>query len=271
MYRLLFFIGLLSPAFSFTILPSVRNHLPIRLLPHYLKPFLLQVTSHSNSSNNNNTTSSSAPGDKVRESNGKRPSLHPTIINAISEALLKRSLQDVSNPMEVIGNVQPIDVAVAAANIATTCIENRARSSDAVKGDESSVFTSEEAQLICGRVVGVVMRWNELESLLVERVKGQAWVSKYGEESSFGLLKEELVKKKDGEGQGSDDEVSMLLKKKMKDDPLCRMCRAECLYALFLSYVERPKMEQLGQIAVDGHAAMDFLDSERFEVLFPLS
>lgn len=158
-----------------------------------------------------------------------------------------------------MGDVQPLDVAVAAGKIATNCIEQRAKSSTAVKGDESSAFTHDEAQLICGRVVGVVMRWDELEKTLVERVRAQKWITKYGEENSFGLIKDELL----------EEDVKVLVKKKMKDDPLCRMCRAECLYALFLRDVEQPTMEKLGQVPVDGHSGVDFLDAERLEVLFP--
>lgn len=264
MKRILLVVGISSFASSFTFLPSVKNSICIPRRGETLSIIPLQASNIN--SNNRSSNTSSTSGDKIRESNGIRPSLHPTIINAISEALIKRSLQDTKNPMEVLDNIEPIDVAVAAAKIAATCIENRAKCSTAVKGDESSAFTSEEAQLICGRVVGVVMRWNELESLLIERVKAQSWVIKYGEESSFGLLKEELLLKKEGE-----DDVLMLLKKKMNDDPLCRMCRAECLYALFLSQVERPTMEKLGQIALDGHSGIDFLDSERLDVLFPVT
>lgn len=203
-----------------------------------------------------------APGDKVRESTGKRPSLNPTIINIISEALSLRASNDVSLPMEISSTVQPIEVAVAAGKLAKTAIESRAKSSSAVKGDESSAFTQDESQLIAGRILGVVMRWNELEQTLVEKVKGTPWVSKYGEEASFGVLAEEC---KDGECGDNDK----LLKKRLKDDPLFRMCRAECLYALFLKTIEIPTMAKIGQLPADGANGIDFLDSDRIEVLFP--
>ena len=206
--------------------------------------------------------SGSSPGDKLRESTGKRPSLNPTIINAISEALLLRCSDDPSRPpMEVAPNVEPLEVAMAASELATNAIDNRARSSTAVKGDESSAFNQEEGQLIAGRVVGVVMRWKELESLLIEQVKGTSWVLKYAEEASFGLLREECE-----EDDGGNDS---LLKKRLKDDPLLRMCRAECLYALFLKTIEMPTMAKMNQIPVDAPSGVDFLDSDRMEVLFP--
>ncbi len=162
--------------------------------------------------------------------------------------------------MEVTENVQPLDVAVAAGKLASNAIEKRAMSSTAVAGDESSAFTEEECQLVAGRIVGVVMRWDEIESTLVGRVKSTSWVLKYGEQGSFGVLKEEC------EDGGVD---STILKQKLKDDPLLRMCRAECLYALFLKNVEMPTMAKVGQVPADGSSGIDFLDADRIEVLFP--
>lgn len=203
---------------------------------------------------------SSAPGDKLRESTGKRPSLNPTIINAISEALLKRASNDSTLPMEVSPTAEPLDVAVAAGKIASNAIEQRAKSSTAVVGDESSAFTAEECQLVAGRIVGVVMRWSEMEEALINRVKGTPWVLKYQEQGSFGVLREEC------EESGCEEKV---LKEKLKDDPLLRMCRAECLYALFLKNVEMVTMVKIGQVPIDAASGIDFLDAERIEVLFP--
>lgn len=203
---------------------------------------------------------SGGPGDKLRDSTGIRPSLNPTIINTISDALLIRAANDESRPMEVSSSNEPLQVAVEAGKLASQAIENRAKTSNAVKGDETSAFTQDESQLIAGRVVGVVMRWKELEDALVERVKGAKWVTKYGEEASFGLLKDEC--KEDG-----CDEKD--LRQRLKDDPLMRMCRAECLYAMFLKNVELPAMTKSGQVASDGSKGIDFLDADRMEVLFP--
>lgn len=206
--------------------------------------------------------SSSSPGDKMRESNGKRPSLNPTIINAISEALLIRSSPSSKDgPMEITDGVSPVEVAVAAGQLASSAIDKRAQTSTAVKGDEGSAFNQEESQLVAGRVVGVVMRWEELEGILVDRVKGTKWVMKYGEEASFGLMKDEC---KDGCDK---KEVDADVKQRLRDDPLMRMCRSECLYALFLQTVEMPAMEKIGQLPSDASSGIDFLDSDRIEVL----
>jgi len=203
-------------------------------------------------------------GDKIRESTGKRPSLNPTIINTLSQALSLRSSNDPKFPMEVSPTVTALEVAIAAGKLATKAIEKRAMSSKAVKGDESSAFTPEESQLIAGRVVGVVMRWKELEELLIQRVKDSSWVLKYREESSFGVLVEECHVQGDG-----DDDVDVMVKNKLKGDPLLRMCRAECLYALFLKNVEWPTLKKLGQVSENEDVGVDFLDKDRMRVLFP--
>jgi len=128
------------------------------------------------------------------------------------------------------------------------------------------------------------MRWKMLEDFLVERVRGTKWVMKYGEENSFGLIKEECANygnnDNSGEGDGdcSDDDGDSsgdgettvdTMKERVRMDPLLRMCRAECLYALFLKEVEMPSMEKAGLIAVDSGSGIDFLDGDRLEVLFP--
>jgi hypothetical protein len=218
-------------------------------------------------SSSSSSPSFESPGDKIRESTGKRPSLNPTIINTLSEALSYRSSNDTKFPMEVSPTTKALDVAIAAGKLATKAIEKRALSSKAVKGDEGSAFTPDEGQLIAGRVVGVVMRWKELEELLIERVRGSSWVLKYGEESSFGVLAEECQVQ--GDGRVGDD-IDVLVKKTLRGDPLLRMCRAECLYALFLMNVELPTLKKLGQVSEDDGVGVDFLDKDRMSVLFPV-
>ena len=199
---------------------------------------------------------SGGPGDNIRSANGKRPSLHPTVINTISEALLV--LSNSGSTLEVKDEVGPLQVAISAGKLATDAIQKRSESSTAVKGDEDSAFTLEESQLISGRVVGVVMRMNELEELLRQKINDVVWVRKYGEEGSFGVITEELL----GTVQGIKEARIQL-----KSDPLLRMCRAECLFALFLSTVEIPTFKKLGQVAADEISSIDFLDSDRLEVL----
>lgn len=192
-----------------------------------------------------NDESASVTGDPLRAATGIRPSLHPTTINAIAEALKIRASNHPETPLVVEGDIQPLDVALSAGKIAATAIEKRQRTS----AQDGMELTPEEGQTIAGRVVGVVMRFEELETLLNSKVANVEWIRKYGEWATFGVLEDE--------SQVHD---------RIKMDPLFALSRAECLLALFLDTVEAPQMIKIGQTAPGGSGA-DFLDADRQEVL----
>jgi hypothetical protein len=185
-------------------------------------------------------------GDKLREASGIRPSLHPTTINAIAEVLKQRASDDSSN-LRISETVKPLDVAVAAGKIAADFLQKR-RDTSTQDGME---FNIKEEQTIAGRVVGVVVRLDELERTLAERTRDVAWIKKYNEWASFGVLEE------DG-----------LLQLRIKDDPLFSVARAECLLAIFLQTVEAPKLKEIGE-TVPGGSQIDFIDEDRLRVLLP--
>ncbi|KAK1734330.1 hypothetical protein QTG54_015097 [Skeletonema marinoi] len=214
---------------------------------------------NSNIDNNDESTKTNKKkGDSIRSTTGIRPSLHPTEINCIAEALMLRSTQNPSIEIDVSNTSEPLQVAITAGGIAMNAIDKR--NSD--KDDTSEKFTMEESQVISGRVVGVVMRMRELEELLVRRVGGVAWVKKYGEEESFGVLKAECS----SEDESDTEELEKKLREVIKINPLFRMNRAECLLCLFLDTVERPKLELMGE-GVAGGSEVDFIDADRLEVL----
>jgi hypothetical protein len=141
--------------------------------------------------------------------------------------------------------VQPVEVALSAGKIAATFIEKRQNASQ----NDGMALSPEEGQTIAGRVVGVVMRLDELEEDLYDKVSRVGWVKKYNEWSSFGVLEDP-------------EDVP----ERTKTDPLFAVCRAECLLALFLHSVEAPQMRKIGQ-EVPGGSLVDFLDADRQEVL----
>ena len=204
----------------------------------------------------------SSGGDQLRASTGIRPSLHPTTINAISEALLLRhSSKNTKGPIDAYNlqdDEQPLSVALTAGALASDLLEKRKTSCEA-DGDTASIPTAEECQTVAGRVVGVVMRMRELEQQLAAKVNSAKWVAKYGEHGSFGVLKSECRRL-------SGEEVEKELSDRIRDDPLFRMCRAECLLAVFLQTVEVPKLLEVGE-TVAGGSVVDFLDEDRKEVL----
>lgn len=209
-------------------------------------------------------------------------------------------------------NTKPLDIAITAGDIASSAIQKR---NDAEKtgyegftydddeddGEYSNdkeeitdehdngkimttttstngeAFNMQESQLICGRVVGVIMRLRDLETTLLQRAMAASWVRKYREESSFGVLREECDDDDDGTATRQKQEekktsLDQLLAEKIVNDPLIRMNRAECLLALFLNNVERPTMEKLSasgeEVATTaGTSTVDFIDIDRLEVL----
>lgn len=191
-----------------------------------------------------------AKGDPLRESTGIRPSLHPTTINAIAEALKCRARKAEGMNFRPSASVRPIDVALTAGTIAAAAIKKRQETSD----KDGMKLTAKEEQTISGRVLGVIMRFDDLESQLHDRVAGISWVEKYNEWSNFGVLK-------------SEDDFD-LVDEKIKLDPLFAVSRAECLLAIFLETVEIPQLLRVGETVPDG-SKVDFLDSDRMEVLLP--
>jgi hypothetical protein len=172
-------------------------------------------------------------GDALRSITGIRPSLHPTVINCISEALLLRSRSilsrisrsssststndengnddkdidiDVGNPSST-----PLRVAITAGDIALSSIERR-RDASRADGDIDSAFTTEESNAVSGRVVGVVMRMRALEYELAGRVNAVDWVKKYDEYYGFGILTEECTSistsTTEEEGRGEEEGTS---------------------------------------------------------------
>ena len=202
-------------------------------------------------------------GDPLREDNGVRPSIHPTAINAIAEALKARSTQSLKSDastddddmmhFRVTDTVEPLMVMVTAGQFASDAIQKRQESSE----EDGMLLTQGEEQTLAGRIMGVIMRLDDLEDELTERTADVDWVGKYDEWGSFGVL--------EGESPENDDKVDAV-NAKILDDPLFCMNRAECLLAIFLQNVEIPQLEKLKETVPDG-SKIDFLDEDRREVV----
>ena len=211
----------------------------------------------------------SKSGDPVRAALGNRPSLHPITINAIVDALKKRSQQQKKGKEDdgqqqlafrVSDTVQPIDVAMTAGSIATSAIAKRREEQDLTGEDEHLRLTEREEQTIAGRILGVIMRLDELEQTLFERVSKVDWVSQYDEWTSFGVLEIEQVQ------QQQSSSSSEIVDQRIIDDPLFCLNRAECLLALFLNTVEIPQLAKAEE-SVPDESKIDFIDADRLEVI----
>ena len=207
-------------------------------------------------------------GDPLREDNGVRPSIHPTAINAIAEALKARASQSISRKNQqpdddemmhfrTSDTVDPLMVMVTAGQFASDAIQKRQESSE----EDGMLLNQGEEQTLAGRVMGVIMRLDNLEAELAERTGDVGWVAQYNEWGSFGVL--------EGEKDTIDDDEEDRLKKvhaKILDDPLFCMNRAECLLAIFLQEVELPQLTKLNETVPD-ESKIDFLDEDRREVV----
>jgi hypothetical protein len=147
--------------------------------------------------------------------------------------------------MRVSDTVKPLDVAIASGKLATAALAKRAKASE----QDGMAFDSEEQQTVAGRVIGVVMRFDELERLLVQKTQSVGWIKKYNEWASFGVLEDETN-----------------VDNRIREDPLFAVNRAECLLALFLNTVEIPTLEKVKQ-EVAGGSTIDFIDADRLQVL----
>jgi hypothetical protein len=192
-------------------------------------------------------------GDPLRAATGIRPSLHPTTINAIAEALKARATKKEGMAFRISDTVQPLEVALTAGKIASNAIANRQKSSEK---DDMKLLPKEE-QTVAGRVLGVIMRLDELERLLQEKVSTVSWISKYNEWATFGVTNNDDI------GNGNDDDA---VDDRIRHDPLFAVSRAECLLAIFLDTVEMPLLLKAKESVPDG-SKIDFLDEDRREVL----
>jgi hypothetical protein len=194
--------------------------------------------------------------DPYRDTNNKRPSLHPITINILSQALKLRATNARSNSTTSYDEKEnPLEVVVQVSALAATALAQRQSTST----KDQMTLTVEEQQTVAGRVVGVMVRIRELQNLLYKTCRATPWIAKYNEWHSFGLVQppdlDPLISPPDS------NNFSELL-----GDPLLLLNRAECLLALFLHSVEIPEL-RLKNCSVPDQSIIDFLDEDRQAVL----
>jgi hypothetical protein len=172
-------------------------------------------------------------------------------INAIAEALKLRATGNAT--LTVTNEITPLQVALEAGRIAAEAIQKR----QATSRDDGMVLLPEEQQTVAGRVLGVIMRLEQLEHLLNQKCQSASWIDKYNEWNNFGVLLDE--------GESPITQVH----ERITRDPLFTLNRAECLLALYLNSVEAPELALKNATVVD-NSQVDFLDADRAEVLLSL-
>jgi hypothetical protein len=199
--------------------------------------------------------------------------LHPLTINTLVELLRARrspSNNCNNNQQEERESCPPpppsttiLTVALEAGRLAADALQRRQDTSQ----HDGMTLTVTEQQTIAGRIVGVAVRWSQLEAALTTQCRHATWIAKYNAHDSFGILPEEIMEEADNNNNNDNNNtIDAAVQQRIIQDPLFAMNRAECLLALFLHQVEAPELQRKNATVPDD-SVIDFLDADRKQVL----
>ena len=192
-----------------------------------------------------------ATGDPLSGTTDVRPSLHPVAIDAIAEALKIRAHNKTTYPLRQFkDDIELFEIQLAAGKIAEQALAKRQKSSE----DDSTRLNDDEASTVGGRIVAVIMRFEDLEWELNHRARKEMWISKYNEWHTFGLLENESC--------------TRTLDKFILSDPLFTTNRAKHLLAILLLNLEGPGVKACGA-TVPGGSDADFLEEDHYKLMMP--
>jgi len=197
------------------------------------------------------TTADTLQDDTLREDDDKhqtaRPSLHPITIDAIEEAFRLRSQNSTTSPLRLINDsMEWFEVQYSVVKFADRFMEKYTKN----KSTTSHDWTEEELQTIGGRIVGVLMRLEDLEwewnhrvttSSLVQDVESTVW------KTTFGLHPDDI-----------EQNCILTLDTALSEEEDFARVRAERMLGLFLLNVEGPFVEE----PMPGGSYPDFIQDE---------
>ena len=184
-------------------------------------------------------------GDERQQSD--RPSLHPITIDAIEEAFRLRAQNSTTSPLRLINDsMEWFEVQYSVVKFAERFMEKYIKD----KSTTSHDWTEEELQTIGGRIVGVLMRLDDLEwewnhrvttSSLMHDVESTLW------KTTFGLHPDNI-----------EQNCIQTLDTALSEEEDFARVRAERMLGLFLLNVEGPFVED----AMPGGSYPDFIQDE---------
>jgi hypothetical protein len=184
--------------------------------------------------------------DKVREETTPRKSLHPMTIDILAEVLRLRAQNDTNSPMRFINDsIEGWEILAQATKLAETIVQPALGQGE---------LDQEQASLIGGRVVAIVMRLEDLEWELLHRCKQESWITDETRWDSFGVL--------------PDESCTRSLDERILEDAAFAIKRAERLLALFLLNLEGPGVRAAGDKLLDG-SVVDFLEDDHYQIMTP--
>ncbi|KAL7500508.1 hypothetical protein ACHAWT_008329 [Skeletonema menzelii] len=201
---------------------------------------------------------------RVEEKALPSQSLHPVTIDAIEEAFRLRAQNMTTSPLRLLdSNMEWFEVQYSIMKFAERFLEKYTKGN---KNNEEPIWTEEELQTIGGRIVGVLVRLDDLEWEWNHRVS----TSTLGQPESSEMIpynqwKSILGLHPDNVEQRCIKTVDMAL---LEENDFARV-RAERMLALFLLNIEGPAMKASGNLSPDG-SEVDFIqDYTQLKLMMP--
>ena len=175
----------------------------------------------------------------------ERPSLHPITIDAIEEAFRLRAQNMTTSPLRIINEqTEWFEVQYSAAKFADRFLEKTV----------AHQWTEEELQTIGGRIVGVLMRLDDLE---------WEWWNRATKDDYTSTIPNNLWKSTLGLHPGGVEQSCVLtLDEALSQEDEFARIRAERMLGLFLMNIEGPGLKAAGE-SVPGGSYPDFIEDEK--------
>jgi len=200
----------------------------------------------------------------VEEKATPSQSLHPVTIDAIEEAFRVRAQNITTSPLRLLdSNMEWFEVQYSIMKFAERFLETCTKGS---KSNEEPEWTEEELQTIGGRIVGVLVRLDDLEWEWNHRVS----TSTLGQPESPDMIPYNQWKSVLGlHPDNVEQRCIKTLDVALLEENCFARARAEKMLALFLLNIEGPGMKASGNKAPDG-SEVDFIqDSTQLKLMMP--
>lgn len=200
----------------------------------------------------------SIKSDNARTNPVDRPSLHPLAIEAIEESFRLRAQNSTTSPLRIIdSSTEFYEVEYAAMKFADRFLQRHSKSNS-----NGVSWTEEELHTVGGRIVGVIMRLDDLEWEWNHRVCTSALgkiVPEYEWKRTLGLHPGNVEQR-----------CLRTVDLALEEDAEFARRRAEIVYAMFLMNIEEPAIKASGGSIVGGSSASDFIEDAKYlELMAP--
>ncbi|KAL3802839.1 hypothetical protein HJC23_007616 [Cyclotella cryptica] len=221
------------------------------------------LKNHSVAEINDATCTESNDNREVEVDTQSRPSLHPVVIDAIEEAFRLRAKNMTTSPLRLIDSTTEwFEVQYSIVKFADRFLQRYAKPIN----PDAFQWTEEEIQTIGGRIVGVLMRLDDLEWEWNHRVS----TSSLGKTEPSMTLPNDEWKRTLGLYPGVEQVCFRTVDVALLEDKEFARKRAEIMYALFLMNIEEPAVKASGNTVPGGSFANEFIhDSVQLELMMP--